>query len=450
MHERRSRSAVLDSVFFVIAAGAAVWLAVLLIEQDLQLSWNSIWLTIVFWLFLAYLLLPRIHQILTALYVPDYFIGRTRTSDGLLGDPVNIGLLGTEAQVHEALLHAGWTRADDLSLRSGVRIVSSTLRRVSYDEAPVSPLLLFGRQQDFAYQQEVEGNPAKRHHVRFWRAPEGWRLPGGTPIDWLAAGTFDRRVGFSLFTLQVTHKIQADTDQERDFIVRSLEGANPAITVRVIRDFSSGYHARNGGGDAIVTDGDLPIVEPTALPRTDEAAREPTDSRLRRPWSTVAGALLILLRVAFGVLPIIEIATEWPNLVAGGTAVEQAAVAVVFGIVLGVTAGAVLLDLLFGIFVFTGTNWARIGVMTVATVSLLVEFALAATGGEAIRLDTSLIGVAIDILVLLALSNPRARDWARRRQGATIAADVRNARHELDLAGDAVKGVARDLSRPGG
>ena len=35
---------------------------------------------------LAYLLLPRIHQILTALYVPDYFIGRTRTSDGLLGD----------------------------------------------------------------------------------------------------------------------------------------------------------------------------------------------------------------------------------------------------------------------------------------------------------------------------------------------------------------------------
>lgn len=37
----------------------------------------------------------------------------------------------------------------------------------------------FGRQQDFAYQQEVDGSPEKRHHVRFWRCPDGWLLPGG-------------------------------------------------------------------------------------------------------------------------------------------------------------------------------------------------------------------------------------------------------------------------------
>ena len=66
----------------------------------------------------------------------------------------------------------------------------------------MSPLFLFGRMQDFAYQQEVAGNPAKRHHVRFWRTPDGWLLPGGTRVDWLAAGTFDRAVGFSLFTRQ--------------------------------------------------------------------------------------------------------------------------------------------------------------------------------------------------------------------------------------------------------
>ncbi len=58
------------------------------------------------------------------------------------------------------------------SLGSGLKIVASTLRRKSYDEAPVSPLLLFGRQQDFAYQQEVAGNPAKRHHVRFGARPK--------------------------------------------------------------------------------------------------------------------------------------------------------------------------------------------------------------------------------------------------------------------------------------
>ena len=94
------------------------------------------------------------------------------------------------------------------------RIVSSTLRRRSYDEALVSPLFLCGRQQDFAYQQEVDGSPEKRHHVRFWRCPDGWLLPGGRRVDWLAAGTFDTSVGLSLC-----------------------------------------------GGDSIRTDGDLPIVD---------------------------------------------------------------------------------------------------------------------------------------------------------------------------------------------
>ena len=55
--------------------------------------------------------------------------------------------------------------------------------------------------------------------MRFWRCPEGWQLPGGYAVDWLAAGTYDRSVGLSLFTLQVTHKIDADTDIERDYIV---------------------------------------------------------------------------------------------------------------------------------------------------------------------------------------------------------------------------------------
>ncbi|MEB0307598.1 LssY C-terminal domain-containing protein, partial [Cryobacterium sp. 10I1] len=96
-------------------------------------------------------------------------------------------------------------------------------------------------------------NPAKRHHVRFWRCPDGWLLPGGTRVDWLAAGTFDRAVGFSLFTLQITHKIDENTDIERDHIVDSLLHAGSGARVHLIRDFASGYHARNGGGDTIQT-----------------------------------------------------------------------------------------------------------------------------------------------------------------------------------------------------
>jgi hypothetical protein len=235
---------------------------------------------VLFWLMLAYLVLPRLHRILTTIYVPDYFIGRARTSDGLLGDPVNLALDGEEEQLHTALVAAGWTRADDVGLTSSLRIVSSTVTRRSYDEAPVSPLFLFGRQQDFAYQQEVEGNPARRHHVRFWRTPDGWPLPGGRRVDWLAAGTFDRAVGFSLFTLQVTHKIDADTDVERDHIVATVLEANPAARVHVLRDFSTGYHSRNGGGDTIRTDGDLPVIDVRGVPI---AAIESADAAVVTP-----------------------------------------------------------------------------------------------------------------------------------------------------------------------
>lgn len=252
---------VVDGFFFVFAGLAAVWLAYLSFTETFTLGWWGIGAAVVFWVLLAYLVLPRLHRILTTIYVPDYFIGRTRTSDGLLGDPVNLALMGSGEQIEAAMGAAGWTRADPVTLRSSLRIVRSTLTRRSYDEAPVSPLFLFGRPQDFAYQQEVHGNPAQRHHVRFWRCPDGWLLPGGRGVDWLAAGTFDTSVGLSLFTLQVTHKIDADTDVERDHIVKTVTDADSCVVVDVIHDFSTGYHARNGGGDSIRTDGDLPIVD---------------------------------------------------------------------------------------------------------------------------------------------------------------------------------------------
>lgn len=269
---RVSFTAALDEFFFIFAGVAAVWLAWLLLTESFHTGWWGVVLGIIFWGLLAYLVLPRIHRVLTTIYVPDYFIGRTRTSDGLLGDPINLALLGQEAQVHEAMLRAGWTRADEVNARSSWRIITSTITRRSYDEAPVSPLFLFGRRQDFAYQQEVSGNPAKRHHVRFWHTPEGWLLPGGERVDWLAAGTFDRAVGFSLFTLQITHKIDADIDVERDHIVRSVREACRDTTVRLLADFSTGYHSRNGGGDSIRTDGDLPILDLRALPVAPQTA----------------------------------------------------------------------------------------------------------------------------------------------------------------------------------
>src|SRR4051794_20045486 len=255
---------IVDGLLFGFAGLSTIWLAYLVFKASIRPGWPLL-LLIVFWVLLTYLLLPRLHRIMTRVYVPGYFIGRARTSDGLLGDPINLALRGHEAQIHAAMTRAGWTRADDLSLRTGLQIFRSTLSRRSYHEAPVSPLHLFGRQQDFAYQQEVAGSPSKRHHVRFWRCPEGWMLPGGYDVDWLAAGTYDKAVGLSLFTLQITHKIEENTDVERDFIIQTITDPSPGSDVSIIRNFSTGYHSRNGGGDLIETDGDLPIVDLTAI-----------------------------------------------------------------------------------------------------------------------------------------------------------------------------------------
>lgn len=85
-------------------------------------------------------------------------------------------------------------------------------------------------------------------------------MPGGYKVDWLAAGTYDKSVGFSAYTLQFTHKIAENVDEERDYIIESLKTAKATKSVKIIKSYSSGYHHRNGDGDSISTDGAMPII----------------------------------------------------------------------------------------------------------------------------------------------------------------------------------------------
>jgi len=216
---------------------------------------------LIIWFTSAYILIPHLHRFLTKIYIPDYFIGRIRTIDGLLSDPVNLAFIGSEAEVHEAMQQAGWRLADKITINSAVRMFISMVLHRNYDQAPVSPGYLFNQVQVFTYQQQIKGKPYARHHVRFFKVPEGWLMPGGHKVDWLAAGTYDRSVGFSHFTLQLTHHIVSDTDIERDHIVNTLESTDKIKKLNIIKNYFSAYHHRNGGGDRIMTDGALPIIE---------------------------------------------------------------------------------------------------------------------------------------------------------------------------------------------
>ena len=215
----------------------------------------------ILWLVAAYFVLPRVHRLLSRIYVPDNFIGRTRTVDGLLCDPVNMAINGNKRDLIHAMEDAGWTLAEKLTVRCIWLMVKSVALRKSYPAAPVSDAILFGNKQDFAFQMEVENNPRKRHHVRFWKAPKGWYLPGGHKVDWLGAATYDEAVGLSLFTMQFTHSIDSNVDKERDFIINSLQTAGRISKANRIEHFFSAYKTRNGFGHHYITDGSMVIAE---------------------------------------------------------------------------------------------------------------------------------------------------------------------------------------------
>jgi hypothetical protein len=66
---------VLDGLLFGFAGLATIWLAYLVAKESIRPGWPLL-LLVVFWLLVTYLLLPRLHRILTQVYVPGYFIGR--------------------------------------------------------------------------------------------------------------------------------------------------------------------------------------------------------------------------------------------------------------------------------------------------------------------------------------------------------------------------------------
>jgi hypothetical protein len=385
-----------DSAFFLVGGLSATWLAYLLLREGVDLGWGLIWFSPLYWVLLAYLVLPRLHRILTRIYLPNYFVGRARTSDGLLGDPINVALLGAEAQIHTVMRAAKWTQADAVSLASSWRIVRSTLLRRSYPEAPVSPLLLFERVQDFAYQQEVDGSPDKRHHVRLWRCPPGWLLPGGLRADWLAAGTYDDRVELSLFTLQVTHKIAENTDEERDHVVASALDADSAVTVRIIRGYSAGYHSRNGGGDDISTDGDLPILDLTAVTPLPEAPQpQPTPRHNRRPAPVLMGVAFVAVRALLMALLAVTSAEPW-----GWAQTTLVLIATI--------------ELAIAWQVYLGSNVARLVAMSGSTLAIAAHLVGHYANLSTVLLDHNLAGLSMDVLLIFALSSERARQYARR------------------------------------
>lgn len=176
------------------------------------------------------------------------------TKSGIPGDPLNVGLIGTEAEIKQLFHDAGWHSADPLSLKADLKIAEATVLEKSYADAPVSSLYYDGRKEDLAFELQIGHDPKQRNHVRYWKTKK--LADDGRPI-WFGSATLDVRVGLSGTTGQITHHIGADVDAERDTLMKSLQKTGDLVEVYDETGFHKKLSGRNGGGDPWHTDGTL-------------------------------------------------------------------------------------------------------------------------------------------------------------------------------------------------
>ncbi len=183
---------------------------------------------------------------------------RTSTAQGIPGDVVNVGLSGSQADLLCAMSAPGWSPADPVTLVSSLKIVGDVAFRRPYANAPVSPLFLNGRRQDFAFEKASGTSPRTRHHVRFWKASEAG--DDGRPV-WLGAAVFDDGVGVSHYTGQITHHTAPDIDAERDFLMKDLAETKAVARFYWTSGVGPTLFGRNGNGDRLFTDGEIAFAD---------------------------------------------------------------------------------------------------------------------------------------------------------------------------------------------
>jgi hypothetical protein len=207
------------------------------------------------WAVAAYLLIPDLWLRYTRRHPSlEDIPGVTHAADGIHADPVNVALIGTKAEVMKIMVTAKWYPSDPLTLRSCLEIAEASVLKRPYDEAPVSNLYLFGRKEDLAFERPVGDDPRQRHHVRFWMTDKV--DPDGRPV-WVGAAIYDKRVGFSHTTGQITHHTAGDIDTERDKLFHDLRLTGDLQEEYIVKGFHKTLKGTNGGGDPWYTDGDL-------------------------------------------------------------------------------------------------------------------------------------------------------------------------------------------------
>ncbi len=183
---------------------------------------------------------------------------RVEDAQGNPGDRVNFVLIGSSDEVQAALKTAGWVIVDKSDKDAVISGLFASISKQAYVTMPMSVLELWGRGQDFGYAQaDPVQVVASRHHFRIWKAP--FQLDGRDV--WAGAGMHD--IGFARDDRTkngVTHKIDPDSDHERDYIGESLTETGRVLKSTYVTPTDPVTKASTATGSSFTSDGRTLII----------------------------------------------------------------------------------------------------------------------------------------------------------------------------------------------
>jgi hypothetical protein len=196
---------------------------------------------------------------------------RVTDEQGNPGDNTNFVMVGSEQKVLATFEGGGWVKVDRDKKGAVLSGLLATLSKQAYLTLPMSELTLFGRVQDYglAHAEPLQV-VAQRHHLRIWKAPftvEGEEL-------WIGAATHD--IGFERDQRNngITHKIDPNIDDEREFVGRSLDETGMVAKLSYMMPREASKEARTATGATFHSDGRVLVVN--LLPDSATAPAPPS------------------------------------------------------------------------------------------------------------------------------------------------------------------------------
>lgn len=286
------------------------------VDSDHPRRWR--WVSYLRWTSVA-VLLGCLGVVLAARFVPVPVLYPslpriTHTSRGAAGDPLNLLLIGSQAQLQANFARAGWLVPDPITPATSARIVAASLAHQPYPHAPVSPLYMFGRVQDLVFERPTS-DVQNRGHVRLWLTP---LQRDGQPV-WVGQASYDHGIELSGTSGFPTHHISPAVDLERDAV-----GADLARTGLMEAEAYDPFTAPilvayNGGGDYYTSDGEVLLLSysSTAAPLPKPAGIASVVAAVTRGLWHAYAVVLTTLPLAIGVIVAVVLLVGfalWPAL----------------------------------------------------------------------------------------------------------------------------------------